>query len=332
MSTSINPNQTVLYSLISLSRFNSKYVGSALDIGLLASYLSTPTLDFGNLFNSPNEYIVGVKAFPFDLSKLNQGTPMSTQNVHLGTEDTGIPMKVFSLVKPILHITNVAISPKYNYSYLDYAPYTKITMWLPYIGFVELDPNEVMGKVLSIDYAIDLDTGEVTGIISRIDTSQPYVLKTEHGKIAIDIPLGSTNAREMQRNLFTATLGIGSSITSMATSEKGFTTGGVIGGALKTTGNMFNALQVHYKKGSGSLQGLNNLPLPQSVYIIYERNNLVYSPIDTKGKPLQEQRELNELHGYTEVGAFWENLNLGTATKDEVDEIKDLMYRGIYLP
>lgn len=333
MGTQFNPNQTTYYNLLNSLRFQNKYVTNTLGITSLASYLSTiATSDvFGKLFNSPQEYIVSVRAYPFDLKKLNFGV-MATQNLILGTEDTGVEMKQFNLVKPSVNLGTFAISSKYAYSYLDYAPYTKITLWLPYIAFVELDVNEVMGHVLTVDYAVDLNTGEVTASISRVDTPTPYVIKTETGKIGIDVPLGSTNAREIQKQLFTATLGIGSSIVSMGTSEKGFTSGGIVGAGLKTTASMFNALQQHYHRGNGSLQGMNNLPLPQSIYIIYERNNLIYSPIQVKGKPLQEQRELNEIHGYTEIGKFWEVMNLGSATRDEVEEIKNILQSGVYLP
>lgn len=332
MGTKFNPNQSTYYTLLSELRFHDKYITNTLGITSLGSYLnSIATSDvFGKLFNSPQEYIVSVRAYPFDLKLLNFGT-VSNQNLYLGNEDTGVEMKKFDSIKPSLHLGNVDIKPKYGYSYLDYTPYTKITMWLPYIAFVELDPNEVMGYVLSIDYAIDLDSGEVTASISRIDTDKPYVLKTVNGKIGVDVPLGSTNAREIQKQLYSSTLGLVETAMILPFT-KGFGTAMVGSQGIKATRDMFNTLQTHYTKGNGSLQGMNNFPLPQSVYIIYERNNLEYSPIETKGKPLMEQRELNEVHGYCEVAKFWEIMNFGSATKDEVDEIKNLLIGGVYLP
>ena len=157
------------------------------------------------------------------------------------------------------------------------------------------------------------------------------VIKTASAKIGIDIPLGSTNAREIQKNLFTtATSIVGTSLIMPYT--KGFGTAMVGLSATKQTKDVFNAFQVHYQKGNASIQGINALSQPQSIYIIYERNELVYSPLQTKGKPLMEMKKLSTLHGYTEIERFTDSMDFGTATSDEVNLIKNYLQTGIYLP
>lgn len=54
---------------------------------------------------------------------------------------------------------------EYYGSALDYNPYTKISCFLPFIGMVELDTDEVMGKTLGITYRIDVVSGACTAII-----------------------------------------------------------------------------------------------------------------------------------------------------------------------
>lgn len=333
MATYINREPSTLRSNVVETRFNQKYIGSIGTIVSLGSYLNTPgtPLDFGNLFVTPEEYIVSVRAYPFQVTKLSKVLP-STTHIWLGVEDTGIDAKTLNAPYPSLRLGTYIFREKYH-SYLDYAPYTKITVWLPYVGFVELDPNEVMGKRVAFDYQFDLDSGEVTACISYITYTENVnaLIKTASAKIGIDIPLGSTNAREIQKNLFTtATSIVGTSLIMPYT--KGFGTAMVGLSATKQTKDVFNAFQVHYNKGNASIQGVNNLSQPQSIYIIFERNELVYSPIQTKGKPYMQMTKLGALHGYTEVERFTDSMDLGTATSDEVNLIKNYLQTGVYLP
>lgn len=328
MSTKFNENQ--LYPLIKDMRFNKKYFGGVGLITSLGTYLnSIPSYDdLGFLFENPSEYLVSVKAFPFDLSKLARDNT-STQNIHLGTADTGVSANVYSLIKPSLNLGTYKFELKDTTNeFLNFAPYTKLTVFLPYIGFIELDPNEVMDFTVSFDYAIDLDSGEVTCAISVIDNGEPYVIKTAVGKIAIDIPFGSTNAREIHKQFVTSMIGqIGSSVATIGTGGKGLPS--LIS---KTATGLINALQQHYNKGGSALSGMNNLPLPQSIYIIWERNEVQSDPNEYKGRPCPAPRLLSNLHGYTEIDRFSDDIDLSFASQEEIDEIKSLLQTGVYLP
>lgn len=329
MGTSFNENQ--LYPLIRSTRFNMKYYGNLGLITNIGSYLNSVTANqFGHLMNSPSEFLTSVKAFPFDLSELERGAS-GTQNIQLGIEDSGISANTFSVIKPSIHLGTYTFNEYYN-NFLDYNNFTKITVFLPYIGFLQLDPNEVMGKTVSFDYAIDLDTGECTCAISVIvSNTVKYVIKTASGKIGIDIPIGSTNAREIQKNFVNSMIGIVGGAVAMPFS-KGFGVAMGVGMLTKGSKEMFNALQYHYNKSGGTIQGLNNLPLPQSIYVIYERNNAIYYPTETKGRPLQSNRKLSNVHGYCEVDRFRDDFNLGYATREELDEVKQLLQQGVFLP
>ena len=57
--------------------------------------------------------------------------------------------------------TGLVVPHKYN-SYLDYAPYTKAEIFLPFIGFCPLNINDIMGKSVDITYNIDLLSGVCT--------------------------------------------------------------------------------------------------------------------------------------------------------------------------
>lgn len=327
MSTSFNPNQ--MYPLVRSNRFNYKYYGKLSLITELGTYLNSPTLNLGALFNSPNEFITSIKMFPFDLSKLDF-VASGTENIRLGTEDTGISAKSFSLPKPSVYMGSYHFN-EYYHSFLDYNTFTKINVFLPYIGFESLDPNEVMNKTVRFDYAIDMDSGEVTCAISIQTDTEDYVIKTRSGKIAIDIPLGSTNAREISKNFVNSMIGIVGGTIAMPFS-KGFGVAMGVGMTTKGTKDMYNAFQYHYNRSGNPINGFNNLPLPQSIYIIIERNKIKYNPVYTKGRPFNQVASLNEVHGYCEVDRFLKNFALNYGTKDELDEVKQLLRTGVYLP
>ena len=329
MGTSFNPNQ--LNPLIRDTRFSQKYYGNITLFTSLGSYLNTiaSLTDFGYLFTNPSEYLVSIKAFPFDLGKLAKDTP-STATIHLGVEDTGISANVYNLIKPSLNLGTYKFEIKNEVNtFLDFAPYTKITVFLPYIGFIELDPNEVMGFTVSFDYAIDLDSGEVTCAISVIDNGTPYVIKTVVGKIGIDLPFGATNTREVQKQFITTMISLGTSATVSTFAEGGK---GLTSSLSKGAIGLFNAQQHHMHKGGSAISGLNNLPLPQSIYIIRERSEVQSDPYEYKGRPCPTSSVLSYYSGYAEIDRFSDEIDLSFASKEEVDEIRTLLQSGVYLP
>lgn len=78
----------------------------------------------------------------------------------------------------------VQISP-YSGTYLDYVPYTKIQLFLPFIGSVPLNTDEVMNSLLGIKYRIDLLSGQCVALIS-VNGSYLYQFT---GECSVPIPL-----------------------------------------------------------------------------------------------------------------------------------------------
>ena len=74
-------------------------------------------------------------------------------------------------------------------SALDYSPYTKIHVYLPYIGSVQLDTDDVMNKTLHLLYRVDIVSGACTAIL-EVEGRPKYQYS---GHCAINIPLSSAN-------------------------------------------------------------------------------------------------------------------------------------------
>lgn len=78
---------------------------------------------------------------------------------------------------------------EYYGSALDYNPYTKVHCYLPYIGQVTLDTDEVMGKTLNIKYRIDIVTG-MCAVMILVDQTVMYQFS---GHCAINMPINSAD-------------------------------------------------------------------------------------------------------------------------------------------
>ena len=73
-------------------------------------------------------------------------------------------------LKPVsVVLSHTLIKPKYN-NFLDYEPYTNIMLYIPYVGFVELPTNRVMGKDLCIEYLIDF-VNDNSSVILSVDST-----------------------------------------------------------------------------------------------------------------------------------------------------------------
>lgn len=98
----------------------------------------------------------------------------------------------------------------------DYNGYTQIKIYLPYYGWVEVNPNECANKYLNFRLMLDLYTGIGTymvgvsndicspnddGSANLSSDSNMRIIGTWNAQILIEIPLGSSNISDIKRNI-----------------------------------------------------------------------------------------------------------------------------------
>lgn len=74
-------------------------------------------------------------------------------------------------------------------SALDYNPYTRVQLYLPYIGTVQLDTDEVMNKTLHVKYRIDV----VTGLCCAYVSAGADILYQFSGHCSVSQPINSAD-------------------------------------------------------------------------------------------------------------------------------------------
>ena len=263
--------------------------------------------NFSLICNNPIENIISCKSIPLSLN----GT---TQKIILGNVDTGVNGDKVSNNFTKQNIGSIAITEKYH-NFLDYAPYTNVIIYLPYVGFKELDTNLVMGKTLSISYTVDIITG---GCLCQIKSNNVKLYEF-NGNMGIDIPITASNRAQVEAGYISSGIGIASSVAS----------GNIVGAAT----SLINSAESQYHYASTSS------PNPMCVastnrtcYVIIDRPTYqtLKSFNHTKGKKCYLTKTINTLKGYTICD---EHIDLSgiRATDSEKEELIKILSSGFFV-
>lgn len=271
------------------------------------------------LNNSPIENIVSLKAFPFDIS----GTD---EEIVLGNVSTGVNgAKVATSYSYRTTIGSISIGKKFG-SFLDYAPFTKMTIFLPFIGYKELDSNLFAGRILRVDYISDI----VTGTCKAVIYADGNPVASFDGSMGIDVPISSSNRAQIEAGYI-------SSFVDIATSPlKGATPTGIVTDAI--SGMVDNALNMfHTQQGTGVSPSCDAY-VTRSVFIIFDRPTIVskdYTNTDrnafnhTKGRMCMLSRTIGSLKGFTKTTSEID-LSSIACLDAERDEIRSILSSGFF--
>lgn len=263
--------------------------------------------NFSLICNNPIENIISCKSIPLSLDG-------STQKIILGNVDTGVNGDKVANNFTSQTIGSIKINEKYN-NFLDYAPYTNVIIYLPYVGFKELDTNLVMNKTLSISYTVDVITG---GCLCQIQ-SDGVRLYEFNGNLGIDIPITASNRAQVEAGYISSGIGIASSAAS-----------GNIVGAVTSLINSAEA-QYHYASTS-SPNPMCVASTNRTCYVIIDRPTYqtLKSFNHTRGKKCYLTKTINSLKGYTICD---EHIDLSgiRATESEKEELVRLLSGGFFV-
>lgn len=263
--------------------------------------------NFSLICNNPIENIISCKSIPLSLN----GT---TQKIILGNVDTGVNGDKVSNNFTNQNIGSIAITEKYH-NFLDYAPYTNVIIYLPYVGFKELDTNLVMGKTLSISYTVDIITG---GCLCQIKSNNVKLYEF-NGNMGIDIPITASNRAQVEAGYISSGIGIASSVAS-----------GNIVGAVTSLINSAES-QYHYASTS-SPNPMCVASTNRTCYVILDRPTYqtLKSFNHTRGKKCYLTKTINTLKGYTICD---EHIDLSgiRATDSEKEELIKILSSGFFV-
>lgn len=293
------------------------YVSNATRLQALGDFLwSSSFLDNILLVNNnPIENVISVKMFPFTLPTGGDST------IVLGNVDTEVPTNKLPDNYNYYHVYGSVKVPSYYNSFMDYAPFTRILLYLPFYGTLELDNSLVIDRTLKIAYIVDVVTGACTIDIYADDS----LITVVSCQVGIDIPITSSNRAQVESSILTNTL------TSAVSGAKvgggvGAVIGGV-GGALMSAGHCKYNTQTSGTPSSAT--ELYNVSVPMLI-IDRPKYREISGFAHNKGKMCMLTKKLSDVSGFS---IFDENIDLsGVACTDTEQEIiRNLLKTGIYL-
>lgn len=285
----------------------------------LAGYMwSTFDVDaFKRMFADPMDCILGLSIVPCNVST-SGAIPVKVGNI-----STGISMHRAASQYVTVNCGSLRIN-EYWGGYLDYSPYTKAEIYLPFIGTHPIDIDEIMDKSVQVVYHIDILTGSCIAYIK----SGGSVLYQFIGQCSSTIPITSNNFGQIVSGALTIAGSIGAMVATGGLSAP--LSAGIAAGALSTSASTVMNMKPDIEK-SGSLSGSGGLLGVQKPYIIIKRPRQCKPANQNKytGYPSYITKTLGDVTGFTVIEEiFLDNI---PATDSEKDEIMALLKEGVVL-
>ena len=242
--------------------------------------------------NSPIENIISLKALIGTVTTTGTSQALALGNVTTTASATPCNESI------TINVGSITLPRKYN-NFLDFEPYTKVQIYLPFYGCAMLDSSLVIGRTISIKYIIDVITA--TAKIKIIhDNKTLYEFKTTCGS---DLPITSSNRASVEMGYLSSGVGMGISIAN----------GNVLGGLAS---GLSMAQSQYHSTTSGNVSGVLNFHDSRMVTVLVDRP--VYTELKnfnkTYGRVCNLSKTLRDLRGFTKCA---ENVQIPFNCLDE---------------
>lgn len=297
------------------------------------------------LYNDVASAVLMVRYMPVNPTWL--GGLGGQENIKVGMiEREGLVTTLSGNTPPLIHVGDKLISSRYK-SFVDYSPYTQLSLYLPYHGFLDLDINIFMGNYVRVYATYDVISGTIQYFIYCLQSgvnAKKFIVNTVIAKMAVDIPitLQTKNDRDSAvfQNVSSAVGGlIGAGAGIMSGNPMGVAIGVTQGVQSLTSTNASAPLNV-----KGTMGENGSLYAPNRCRIVLRRPTIQASDTgDNKKGTWLKHVGRTACYGYT-LGSekmtgsglnICENPRITfkntTPLQTEVDEIYDILSKGVIL-
>lgn len=280
--------------------------------------------DIQGLYNNISEAVLGVKYFPCSSSWLYDVDQSQPPTITIGRYSTTFQATQIKSNAKLTKIGSYAIYERYN-NFLDYTA-TRIEVFLPYMGWVELPTQKVMGTKIIVYFGCDMATTQGMYVIK----SDGMIVFQSTFNFGITIPITLSSSVEEVKSAVNTGVSLASSALSVAMAS---TVSPVAGGmlAVSSAQNLipqgYDSLHMigNATANSGQLGGKRcaiciTRSIPKQPGLYGSRIGFCYN----------KKKQLAQLSGFTVI----ENPRIdstGYATEKEIEELYTLMRKGIIL-
>lgn len=296
----------------SASALWSVYHPTQAQINQFGAWLWTDSIveQFLRLMNNPMEGIISLhRVFV---------TPVDSGNgtIVVGRLDSNVPTATVTQQYVYVDCGTVNLSEQFA-NVFDYAPYTNVSLYLPFIGIVGLNVSDIMRSSINVNYGVDVFTGACLAMVRVTRDGNTVNLYQYTGVASVQYPLTGAQNSGLLNGLF----GIASGVGSIAM-------GNIAGGAAMVAGGAVNALHTNMSR-SGGFSGNAGAMGIKTPYLIIERpqTQVANTFPNQQGYPTNYSATLGEYTGFVQCRAL--HTDGIAATHDELAEIRRYLETGV---
>lgn len=282
-----------------------------------------------SMFN-PLAGIVSLHQLPVNVSSTGS-RDLAISGVYISDPQNGSAVQV-SPADARIHREQIGTIhiPEYYGSYLDYPPYTKCSIVLPFCGEYPLDLADCMGGSVYLVYDIDIATGDCVAFVECENRDGLVMLrKTYAGNCAWRIPVSGTDGGG------TALLPM---LSQLASGTVAFATGNFVGGALGVAGAIDTGFNRPYHTTAPQVQGnaacmgvlTPYLKIERAVQLLPENYGETIGHAAPIGGTVGETSDGFELAGFCKYTSV-DLSGIEGADAAELDELRNLLLSGVWL-
>lgn len=276
------------------------------------------------------ENIVSLMGFYITPSLFASGSESTMQVGRLPVDYSGA-IKI-NVLTPVLYIGSVKVSGKHGTlgkpHFLDYAPYTKLDLYIPFCGVVDL-PSRVMYNTIDIYLLGDVITGSCNAVVK----CNGEIVATKAGMIGRNVPMTYTASAEQTASMVQGVMNSvaigGQVLLSGATNN----IAGMVSGTMAGVANISQQIQAsnaNYTHHIGTTGSVVEGAMPDSCYLRRfrpeDKSDDTYN--STYGRPCCKTKTLATGMGFTIV----DNPRIsGGMTETEKNEIIAMLKTGVIL-
>lgn len=303
-------------------------------------------------------FIPSVKYYPISLDSLNNWHSGGDSTIFIGRGSKGIDLNTAAHVGNLtaycagVDCESEDIEPEFG-DFRDFEPCTRLTLFVPFCGVMELTPSQVMGKgqpgKVYLKYLIDFSTGACECAVEIKNCGWRTIVGTLSGSIGANVELTASNLSQVIQSFGKAVVGVGATV-ALATVGLGQASaleemGGRATQAEAAMSNAEKGLLANQANNINSLLSLNTVPAPTagtsggySAFInlapmiqrTYHHYEVPANYAHVYGYACNKTVTLSDLKGKGYTVCSNVELSGIPATQDELAAIESLLTSGVY--
>lgn len=262
---------------------------------------------------SPIENVVGLHYMPIYLA----GT---ADVIVIGDVDTNINAERIQTTTPLYTLGSVKIEGRYK-NFLDYEPYTSAWIFLPFVGFIRINPVFFTGKTLKVVYTYDL----ICGLCMAMLYADDIYIESHQGKCGLEIPLVAGNRAQLETSLAMSLVTQG--LTAAATGGLGTMNAAGIAGSIGSYIENFHSTR------EGGYTPACAWAETRECFIVIESSNASYTASYNHdfGRPCMATYTIGQLKGFTMIDPNTELSGFDGITEEEMSRLRQILTSGFYV-